>query len=428
MKYGLDDKPGIVPMLMYGLQWFIVTVPSLIIIGIVAAGVHAGDASSQVFYLQKLFVVMGLSTVVQILWGHKLPLVIGPASVLLIGVVAAQSSGAPATYTAIMIGGVLLSILAYSGLLQKIRFVFTPRVITTILIMIALTLSPVILNLIISDKAHASFGIVFALLLTLALVVINNLLKGIWKSMTIVLGMLGGSIAYYLINGFPPLLQHDMPAIGFAAESSFFLFSPEFNIGTILAFVFCFIALIINELGSIESVAQMLKAGNVGKRIKSGVGILGFSNLVSGAAGIIGPVDFSMSAGVISATRCASRYTLIPAGLGLVVCAFFPPVISILSGVPSVVLGCIMLYLMSSQFASGLFMLITEKAITNFNDALTVGLSLMIALMISFAPKAVFENFPSILHPIIGNGFVMGVITVLVLEHIVFRKKETKED
>jgi len=40
MKYNLDDKFGLMPMIMYGLQWFIVTVPVLIIIGIVAAGVH----------------------------------------------------------------------------------------------------------------------------------------------------------------------------------------------------------------------------------------------------------------------------------------------------------------------------------------------------------------------------------------------------
>lgn len=428
MKYELNDKPGMIPMLMYGLQWFIVTVPSLVIIGIVAAGIHAENAADQIFYLQKMFIVMGLATVVQIMWGHKLPLVIGPASVLLIGVVAAESSGASATYTAIVVCGILLSVLAYSGLLYKLRFVFTPRVITVILIMIALTLSPVILNLIISDKSHAAFDLVFALILTLIFVVTNNLLKGVWKSTTIVLGMFVGSLIYYMVNGFPLSSLSDMAKIGFVGDSSFFAFSPEFNIGTILAFIFCFIALIINELGSIEAVAQMLKADGVDKRIKRGVGILGFSNVASGLFGIIGPVDFSMSAGIISATRCASRYTLIPAGLGLVVCAFFPPVISLLSSIPGVVLGCIMLYLMSSQFASGLNMLITEKAIANFNDALTVGLSLMIALIISYTPKELFTQFPAILHPIIGNGFVMGVITVLVLEHIVFGKKELKEN
>lgn len=424
MKYNLNDKLGVIPMLMYGLQWFIVTVPCLVIIGIVAAGVHSTNPAEQIFYLQKIFALMGLATIVQVLWGHKLPLVIGPASVLLIGVISSKSSGAPATYTAIMVGGILLSILAYSGLLQKVRFIFTPRVIAVILIMIALTLSPVILNLIISDSAHISFNMLFALVLTFVLVGINNLLKGVWKSTTIVWGMVGGSIVYYLVNGFPKVMQPETQFFGLNADLSFFIFPLDFNIGTILAFVFCFVALIVNELGSIEAVAHMLKADAVGKRVKRGIGILGFSNIASGFLGVIGPVDFSMSTGIISSTQCASRYTLIPAGIGLFLCAFFPPVIQLLSSVPSVVLGCIMLYLMSSQFASGLIMLFSEKGVVTFNNALTVTLPLMVALIISFAPKSVFEYFPSILHPIISNGFVMGVIAVLLLEHIIFKERK----
>jgi len=421
MKYNLDDKPGILPMLMYGLQWFIVSVPCLVIIGVVAGGVHTSDAAGQIMYLQKLFFVMGIATVIQVLWGHRLPLVIGPASVLLIGVISASSSGAPAIYTSIAVGGILLAILAYSGLLKKIQFIFTPRVVTVILIMIALTLSPVILRLITSSSGHISAQMGFSLILVFVLVVINKLLKGVWQSTTIIWGMLGGSIAYYLIFGISTLLSGDAsPAI---SDITLFISHIEFNIGTILAFLFCFVALIVNELGSIEAVAHMLKADNLDKRIKRGVGITGFANVLSGAFGIIGPVDFSMSAGIISSTKCASRYTLVPAGIGLALCALFPSVISILAAIPDVVMGCILLYLMSSQLASGLVMLATEKIIGSFNNAITVGLSIMVALLISYAPKGAFDQFPSILHPIIGNGFVMGVITVLILEHIVFRKK-----
>ncbi|MDR0939468.1 MAG: purine/pyrimidine permease [Mediterranea sp.] len=423
MKYNLNDKPGIPHLLMYGLQWFIVTIPSIIIIGIVAGGISSGDASEQVFYMQKLFIAMGLITVVQILWGHKLPLVIGPASVLLVGIVSAQSSGAAATYTAIMVGGALTALLALSGLLRRIRFLFTSRVITVILILIAITLSPVILKLIVSDKPHASFNLIFALLLTLVLVVTNYAMKGVWKSMTIVIGLIGGTVVYSLLKGFSGFPQAETSIAGFAVSPSsfFFPFNPEFNVGTILAFVFCFIALIINELGSIEAVGQMLKADRLDRRVKRGTSILGISNLVTGSMGIIGPVDFSMSAGVIASTQCASRYTLIPAGLALVACALFPPVIEIFSGVPGVVLGCVMLYLMATQFASGLQMLILEKSIGSFNDALIIALSLMVAMMISFAPQEAFEPFPTLLRPILCNGFVMGVITVLLLEHLVFR-------
>ena len=33
------------------------------------------------------------------------------------------------------------------------------------------------------------------------------------------------------------------------------------------------------------------------------------------------------------------------------------------------------------------------------------------------------QVIPSMLRPLIGNGFVMGVLTVILLEHVIFNKK-----
>ncbi|MEI3154911.1 MAG: hypothetical protein V8S95_07290 [Odoribacter sp.] len=55
--------------------------------------------------------------------------------------------------------------------------------------------------------------------------------------------------------------------------------------------------------------------------------------------GIVGPVDYSMSPGIIAATGGASRYTLVPAGIGLFVCAFFPGFIQVLGAIPGLEWG-----------------------------------------------------------------------------------------
>lgn len=77
MKYELNDKPGILPMLMYGLQWWIVSLPCVVIMGIIVSQLHYTDVAEQTFYLQKLFGIMGIAMIVQVLWGHRLPLIIG---------------------------------------------------------------------------------------------------------------------------------------------------------------------------------------------------------------------------------------------------------------------------------------------------------------------------------------------------------------
>ena len=421
MKYELNDKPGILPMLMYGLQWWIVSLPCVVIMGIIVSQLHYTDVAEQTFYLQKLFGIMGIVMIVQVLWGHRLPLIIGPASVLLIGILFTVSSGIPAVYTGIMVGGLVLTVLAYSGLLGKLQFVFTPRIVTVILILIAFTLTPVILKLVLGDAVHTLFNLFFTLVMVLALVIGNKLLRGIWKSTTVLWGIVGGVLVYYGVFGFPML-----PSTGagiMPEQATVFNFPLNFEAGTILAFLFCYIALIVNELGSIQAVGHMLQADQMDQRTTRGVGIVGVTNVLSGLFGVIGPVDYSMSPGVISATGCASRYTLLPAGAGLILCAFFPSVVGMLVTIPGVVMGAILLYLMATQLAAGLQMLVREKAITDFDSGVVVGLPLMVALLLSFAPEGVLNLIPSLFKPIVGNGFVMGVITVLIMEHLIFKKK-----
>ena len=424
MKFNLNDRPGFFPMLMYGLQWWIVSIPCVVIIGIIVARLHYTDQVEQIFYMQKLFGIMGLAMIVQMLWGHRLPLVIGPASVLLIGILSTVSIGVEGIYSSLMIGGGILTLLAFSGLLSRLQAVFTPRIIVVILCLIAFTLSPVILRLIFAGNSSVLFHLFFALLLALAMILANKLLKGIWKSIVVLGGILVGSMVYYSVMGFP-----ETGGIQAGHEGYFGLWPWKFDLGAVLSFFFCFIALIVNELGSIQAVGRMIGADHMERRTTRGVGITGLANVVSGALGIVGPVDYSMSPGIIAATGCASCFPLIPAGIGLVVCAFFPGFIECLNAIPGVVMGAVLLYLMASQLSAGMQMMIREKAVDGFDGGIVVGFSLMVALLLSFAPDEALNSIPALIRPIVGNGFVMGVITVLILEHLIFRsgKKAKKE-
>ena len=405
-------------MLLYGLQWWVVSLPCVVILGLVAGRLHGLGMDGQIWYMRKLLWLMGAGSLVQVLWGHRLPLVAGPASTLLVGMIASTSAGIDATYSAIFVGGAGLAALAWSGLLSRLRFFFTPRIVAVILILIAFTLTPTILRLVLPDAANAAFHLSFAVLTVFALILCNTLLPGVWKSLTVLIGLAGGSLLYFSVMGWPEL------AAGKAEALPLFIGKLDVQLGPVLAFLFCFLALTINELGSVESVGRMLHADDMPGRLRRGAGLQGVANMAAGALGVIGPVDYSMSSGVIGATGCASRYTLVPAALGLGLCGFFPDAVRLLACIPGPVMGALMLYLMSSQLAGGLDMLVAGKGVSDFGSGVTVGFPLMIGLLIAFAPGAAFDGFPALLRPILGNGFVMGAITVIVLEHVVFRKNQ----
>lgn len=413
LKYNVDDRLPAAQMMIYALQWFILAVAVVV----TSVFVAQGTPGEKIFYSQKLFALIGVAGLVQVIWGHRLPIIAGPASVLLVGVLSALGSKASteAIYTSIAIGGAIITLLTFGGLMRHVQRLFTPRIVVVILMLIAVTLAPVIKNLVFPVGAEHGvhlFGLIFALVGSIAMVVLNRTLKGVAKSLAIPIALVVGSVAYYALF---PVAEFTPSAASF---DGLLLSGITLDWGVIVAFLICYIALLINDIGSIESLGGMLQSQNMDSRTKRGVRLTGIMNIVAGLLGVLGPVNYSMSPGVIASTRCASRYALIPAALLLILCAFSDRLIWILTLIPNPVIGVILLFLMGTQLAASLEMLHSTRSVTSFSDGLTIGLPLMVAMLFQLMPRGIA---PQIIEPLISNGFAMGVIVVILLEHVVNR-------
>lgn len=413
MKYNVDDRLPFGAMALYGMQWFILAIAVVTTSVFVATGTPA----EKLFFAQKLFAVMGITGFVQVLFGHRLPIVAGPAAVLLVGVLSAIGSGASsnAIYSSIAVGGALLLLLSFGGLLPYVQRLFSARSVIVILMLIALTLAPVIRDLTFPANASSEehiFGLIFTFVALPLMVLMNGRLRGVAKSLTIPIVLVLGSVAYGLCFGY------EFNTSTSASLSTLFISGFEFDLGVMIAFIICYIALLINDIGSVESLGTMLGSDKMEGRLNRGIRLTGVMNIVAGALGVLGPVNFSMSPGVIASTRCASRYALIPSTLLLIVCALSPELIAILTAIPNTVIGVILLFLMGTQLAASFEMIHSTRAINSFGEALNVGLPLMVAMLCQLMPRGIV---PSIIEPLICNGFAMGVIMVLLMEHVINR-------
>ncbi|MBN1547952.1 MAG: purine/pyrimidine permease, partial [Syntrophaceae bacterium] len=422
--YGLYDRTPLLETILYGLQWFAVAIPIIIVIGKISGAFHFNGVGDQMVYLQKLTFVMATALLAQLFCGHRMPLIIGPSSILLVGIIASKGYPAGTIYTSIICGGVVLSIASLTGLLAHLKKLFTPKVVSVVLILIAFTLTPTILNLITSGPIAEGYPpqIFFAMALVLAMFLALKFFTGVWKSTLIIWAMIAGSILWFLL--FPETFRAEQ--VSYAAPLSGFFnhMTTEFsfNTGVMISFLVCFLALSINDLGSIQSMNELLKPEKPGSRINRGILITGLSNIASGFLGVIGPVNYSLSPGVIAATGCASRITMLPTAMLLLLLSFSPTVIGFLACVPSVVIGAIMIYILSSQIAAGLTLMFESTTSFQLKDGLIIGLPLMLGTIIAFLPPEILYSFPSVLRPVLGNGFVVGIAAVLMMEHLIFRK------
>ena len=413
-RYNVDDKPSLGAFALYGLQWLMICLP------VVLTSTFIAPAGEVVFFTQKLFILCGITIIIQVLCGHRLPLVAGPAAVLLMGVIAAASQGHTAStiYPSMVIGGALVTLLAAIGAMKYIQRIFTPRIVAAIVILISFTMAKPILGLIFADKAHADLALVSTIVGVAIMAWANKVLRGIWKSMVVILAMILGSLFYYCVTGFPKEFVSDSVAPQ--------LFAKELHLdaGVVIAFLFCYIALLINQVGSVQSLGGFVGASNMDSRQNRGLLFTGIMNIVGGAMGVPGPVDYSLSPGVVASTSCASRYTMLPAAAAMIVLALFPKAVAVLLTIPQPIMGIVLLFLMATQVAAGLEIIHSSKAVVSFKDGLILGLPIMLTVILSFAPAEAMAAVPSLLRPIVGNGFVMGIIVVLLLEHAILKERK----
>jgi len=423
-RYGLEDRPPLGETLLMGLQWCALMVPLLIILGKIAAAYHLADPADQTTYLQKMAFIIAVFLVLEILWGHRLPLIMGPSSVILIGIISSHGFDVNTISTAVMSGGVILALAGITGVFGHLRRLFTPSVVAVVLLLIAFTLTPTILRLVTDPQGTTSpqVNMVYALMLTAVTLILHRFLTGIWRSVLIMLSMLGGSAVYFLI--FPENLN--MTAVASSKFIAPFFTNMighlSFDAGLLISFFVCYVAVSINDLGSMQSMNALVNTEDMAKRLNRGVFFTGLANVTAGVFGVIGQVNYSMSVGVVAATGCMSRFTLLPAAAVLLLISFSPMTIGFLGIVPPVVIGSIMLYVLCSQVSAGLLVAFESLRQLTFDDGMIIGMPILIATVIAFTPAPFFQDFPQLLRPIVGNGFVVGVIIVLLMEHGIFRK------
>ena len=421
-KYGLDDKPPFGENLLLGLQWFFVAIPSILIIGKIVGGLHFAGLPDQVIYLQKLSFVMAVTLFFQILLGHRLPLITGPSTVLLIGVIAARGFDAETIYSTMMLGGLILALVSATGLFGHLQRLFTPRIIAVVLLLIGFTLMPTVMNLISGSRGTASplAHMVFALCLILGMIVFQKNSKEIWKSTVIVWAILFGSLVYHLLFPGGAAVKTSADLAAFSLFFEHLTLTLTIDPGVLISFFFCYLALSINDLGSMESLDDLLKPSNMPGRVNRGLTFTGTANILAGFFGVVGPVNFSLSPGVILSTGCASRYALIPTAVILFLLSFSPALMGVIGRIPSVVIGSVLVYILCFQVVAGLALVFKSEGEFQVETGLVVGLPILLGTVVAFLPVGIIDTFPVTLRPVLGNGFVVGIFTAFLLEGLLF--------
>ena len=422
--YQLDDRPPFFKNLIYGIQWTVVFIPLIIINASIASKAIGLDELSQIYFFQRFLLVAGLATFLQTLFGHHYPIPEGPATALLLSVVTLAPFGLQAIEGGMIVGGSFLFLLGIFKWVKWMTPFFTDRVVGVILMLIAFTLLPFISTLTAGIQPSHPSGELTVFMTSLSLVLIiclfSQWLPGYFKTISMFLGVLIGFFFFLCLGriNFTPLEKS--PWILFPRD--FIVGPPRFVLPCVITFLFAYLAVIVNSIGSIYGISEIVGKNQIEKRVDRGIAFTGIGGVLAGLTGSIGTVSYSISPGVVLVSRVGTRFALTLCGMILMLLSFVPKLGALFAIIPSAVIGAALCVAMGSQVGAGIAV-ISKRGSMKTRDYLIVGIPTLIGTITSFLPKGIYATLPNVLSAILANGVVLGIIIVLIMEHLLLHER-----
>ena len=426
LRYGLEDKPGVLPSLLFGLQHVLVMFTAMIAAPLVIGQVLDLSFEMRTTMLTGVMLGCGVGTIISsmgLFWvGARLPLLLGAYAVYIGPVVAMAKSAGLATATGTMLigGGVLLLL---SPLLGKLRPLFPPVVIGTLLVVTSETLIRIATNIaaaVNTPYAGKSVTILLSLGSISLILFINRMTKGFLRALSIFIALLCLyvlSIPLGLLN--LEGLQHS-PWLRVPSIVPYGLGWPDTSaLPTVLVY---YLVAAVYTMSITLALCGMLQIEGTERRVRGAIAADGLGSIIAVLFGGVPLISYDQNVGAISLTGVGSRFVVATAGGILILMALMPKVGALIAIVPPFVLGGTLIFMFGMIGAVGVGILANN--LKSQRDLLLIAASLGLSTAVNFAPPVFLETLPQSARILAGDGIVIGTITAVALNLILPMRSE----
>jgi len=431
--YKLEERPSTAITFLASLQWMVFIISGNLVVPLIIGHIFGLSIQEIGELTQRTIFLTGLTSLLQGLWGHRLPLLEGVAGMwwgvfIILGSTAAALGNDPKTIlaqlqTGLICAGLFLVIIGSLGLINWLQKFFTPLVTGTYLILLALQLSGSFLKGMLGlENGRIDWKIAILSFFLVILVLLLSLRgKGWWKSMTALLGLVigWGIFRFFHLGPLQPVLS--LEKNWFALPAFFNWGYPLWDGGIVLTSLLTSLILISNLVASINAMETTLEEKFSPVTYKKGGIYNGIANILAGVWSCVGTIPLSISVGFIGMTGIASRIPFLIGCVLVTLVGLFPKIGYFFADIPISVAYSVTFVSFSQMIGLGLKNIystqLNERNLTVFSLSLITGIGVM------FLPAETFNSLPSLLRYILGNGLLFGVLVVLALENIFFKQK-----
>ena len=422
VRYQPDDKPPLALTAGLGLQFAILSIAAIVLqpaIVIRAAGESDSYLTWAVFAAAA---VCGVSTIVQAVRigriGAGYVLLMGTSGAFIAVCVTALVQGGPGLLATLVVASSLFQFLL-AGRLSLFRRLLTPTVAGTVLMLIAVTVMPLVFDMVTaSPEGSSEWSAPTSTLVTVAAIIAIALKSsGSLRLWAPVIGVVAGSIAAAFFGlydvdrvveaGWIGLPDAEWPGFDLSFGSAFWSLLPAFILVTLI--------------GAIETLGDSVAIQRVSWRqpravdyrvVQGAVAADGAGNLLSGLAGTVPNTTYSSSVAITELTGVASRRVGVAIGVSFIVMALLPKFLALVLAVPDAVVAAYVTVLIALLFVVGMRIVVEEAS--DYRKGLIAGVSFWVG--VGFQNGVIFpEYLAGFAGGFLENGMTSGGLTAIVL-------------
>lgn len=446
--YQLDGRVPLKKAIPFGLQhvlaMFVSNLAPVLIVCSAAVLRSGGQLSSAEItrLLQSAMFAAGIGTCMQLypVWkiGSGLPIVMGVSFTFLGSLLIICTNpelGYEGMIGAVIAGGIFEGLVGLSAKYWK-RFL-TPVVSACVVIAIGLSLLSVGMDSWGGGSGVEDFGawyhLAVGLFTLIVCLVARYLLKGVYKNLNILVGLILGYILSIIFTaaGIAPMVDFSgisdtIKEVGFFSLPKLVFFTshkPIFDLGAFFTIAIVFLVSAAETTGATTAVCT----GALGRDIKmeelqGSLAVDGFSSAISGCFGCPPLTSFSQNVGLVTMTRVINRFTILMGALILILASLFPPLGAFFNSLPQAVLGGCTVMMFGSIMYEGIKML--KECVFDDRTMIIVSLSFCIGVGLTQTSGNFFSAFPQAVGDIFNGNAVAGVFVVSLLLSLFLPKEK----
>ena len=404
-----------------GIQHVLAMYAGAILVPLIVGGA-IGLTSEQLTYLVAIDILMcGVATILQVMsnrfFGIGLPVVLGCTFTAVGPMIAIGADyGVSSIYGAIIVSGIFVILI--SSFFGKLVKFFPPVVTGSVVTIIGITLIPVAINNMGGGEGAADFGSISNILLSfgtlLFIVLLYRFSSGFIKAISILIGIIGGTIAAVFMGkvDFSPVRDSDF----FHMIQPFYFGTPTFELSPIITMTLVAIVSLVESTGVYFALGDILGKKIEKEDLTKGYRAEGIAVVLGGIFNSFPYTTFSQNVGLMQISGVKTKKVIYITGAMLIVLGFIPKIAAFTTVIPESVLGGAMIAMFGMIVAQGIKML--SKVVSDTEDnSMIIACSIGIGLGVTVVPE-LFDVLPKNMKILTSNGIVAGSMTAIVLNII----------